>query len=129
MAQVKIYGLAQVLPQKRQALSTAIHESLMEAFGLPENKKFHRYIMLDRENYIFPDDRSEQYTIIEISIFSGRSSEAKKRLLSLLFSNIKRLAGIDGQDVEITIYENRMANWGIRGIPGDELALNYNVKV
>ncbi|APF21976.1 putative transglutaminase-like protein [Clostridium butyricum] len=32
-------------------------------------------------------------------------------------------------DVEITIFETPNYNWGIRGVPGDELGLNYKVNV
>ena len=31
--------------------------------------------------------------------------------------------------VEITIYETPRGNWGIRGVPGDELMLGYKVEV
>ena len=129
MAQVKIYGSESSLVEKRKSLSKAIHESLMEVFGLPENKLFHRFIMLDEENFKYPPDRSSNYTIIELSIFEGRSIETKKQLINLLYKKIKEQAGIEEQDIEITIFETPMSNWGIRGIPGDELALNYKVKV
>ena len=33
------------------------------------------------------------------------------------------------QDIEITIFETPRHNWGIRGLPGDELTLTYNVNV
>lgn len=129
MAQVKIYGIKTSLDAKKENLSKAIHESLMEAFGLPENKRFHRYISLNEGDFFYPLDRSQQYTIIELSIFEGRSVEAKKELLNLIFSKVKQYTDIDSQDVEITIFETPMSNWGIRGMPGDELALNYKVKV
>ena len=129
MAQVKIYGLKTSLGKIKENLSKAIHEPLMEAFGLPENKKFHHYILLAEEDFFYPSDRSKLYTIIELSIFEGRSVEAKKELINLIFSKVKQYTDIDSQDVEITIFETPMSNWGIRGMPGDELALNYKVKV
>ena len=129
MAQVKIYGLKTSLETKKENLSKAIHESLMEAFGLPESKRFHRYILLNEGDFFYPDDRSQAYTIIELSIFEGRSVEAKKELINSIFSKVKQYTGIDNQDVEITIFETPMSNWGIRGMPGDELTLNYKVKV
>ena len=129
MAQVKIYGLRSSLTQIREQLSGAIHEALMESFGLPENKKFHRYILLDEDDFQYPPDRSNQYTIIELSIFEGRSIEAKKKLINLLFYKIESQVGIDKQDIEITFFETPMSNWGIRGLPGDELALTYKVDV
>ncbi len=129
MAQVKIYGLEGSLAKYKESLSKSIHESLMEAFGLPENKMFHRFIMLDKENFKYPDDRSSNYTIIELSIFEGRSIETKKKLINLLYEKINKQTGIEENDIEITIFETPMSNWGIRGMPGDELVLNYKVKV
>ena len=32
-------------------------------------------------------------------------------------------------DIEITIFETPKANWGIRGLPGNELRLNYTVDI
>ncbi|MEM7020750.1 MAG: tautomerase family protein [Pseudomonadota bacterium] len=129
MAQVKIFGLEAALARHKQALSEAVHNALMTAFGLPENKRFQRFISLAPDEFQFPDDRGTNYTIIEISVFEGRSVEAKKKLIRLLFENAEKQAGISPQDLEITISETPMSNWGIRGVPADELALNYKVKV
>jgi phenylpyruvate tautomerase PptA (4-oxalocrotonate tautomerase family) len=129
VAQVKIYGLEGVLIKNREKLSASIHESLMGAFSLPENKMFHRFIPLENENFKYPSDRSSNYIIIELSIFEGRSTETKKHLINLLYEKIRNQTGIKANDIEITIFETPMLNWGIRGMPGDELALNYKVKV
>ncbi len=129
MAQIKIYGLKPSLAKNREALSLAIHSAVMEALAYPEEKKFHRFIPLDSNNFVYPKDRSENYTIIEISMFEGRSVVAKKQLINLIFENVDRQVGINPQDVEITIFETPKHNWGIRGKPGDELSLNYKVDV
>ena len=129
MAQVKIYGLRSSLSSRKKALSDAIHESLMESFGLPKEKRFHRFILLDKDDFLFPADRSENYTILEFSIFEGRSAEAKKKLINTLLSRVSATTGISPQDLEITIFETPQANWGIRGKPGDELALNYKINL
>lgn len=129
MAQIKIYGLRAHLDQRKQQLSDVIHGCAMAALQLPAEKRFHRFIALEPDDFIFPDDRSEQYTIIEISIFEGRSVEAKKSLVRLLFERLHTELGISPQNVEITIFETPRHNWGIRGQPGDELGLNYKVDV
>ena len=129
MAQIKIYGLKSSQAENAPALSSAIHAAVMEALSLPPDKKFHRFIGLEESEFIFPVDRSKNYTIIEISMFEGRSLEAKKQLIRLIFANIERDAGIAPQDVEITITETPKGNWGIRGLCGDELALGYKVNV
>ena len=129
MAQIKIYGLKSNLEEKRTVISNAIHKAVMSALEYPPEKKFHRFISLENEEFIYPDDRSEKYIIIEISMFEGRSIEAKKTLIHELYSNIGSQAGIGAQDIEITIFETPKENWGIRGMPGDELTLNYKVEV
>jgi phenylpyruvate tautomerase PptA (4-oxalocrotonate tautomerase family) len=128
MAQVKIYGHRERLAGRRQAMSDAIQTALVEALTLPPDKRFHRFIALEAEDFIHPADRSPDYTIIEISMFAGRSAEAKHKLIRLLFARIDAI-GIAPRDVEITITETPRANWGIRGQPGDELALPYEVDV
>ena len=129
MAQVTIYGLRGSLENDRAALSEAIHSSVMQAFEYPPEKKFHRFIALDRADFMYPPDRSERYTIVELSIFEGRSAEAKKLLIRLLYQRVLQLAGINPQDLEITIFETPRQAWGIRGMPGDEIGLNYKVEV
>lgn len=128
MSQVRIYGHREALATSRGAISDAVHSCLMDALGLPETKRFQRFFPMDTEDFIHPADRSERYTIIEISMFSGRSAEAKRRLIQLLFERLEGI-GIAPQDVEITIFESPAANWGIRGVSADELTLNYDVNV
>ena len=129
MPQVKIYGLRENIAAKRTALSNAIHAALMESIGTPEAKRFQRFIILDSADFIFPQDRTNKYTIIEISMFEGRSLAAKKNLIRLLYDKIASATDITPQDIEITIFETPQSNWGIRGIPGDELKLGYSVDV
>lgn len=129
MPQITVYGLEKNLEPKRLALSHAIHAALMETIGTPTQKRFQRFIMLEPENFIFPSDRSNDYTIIEISMFEGRSVEAKRNLIRTMYQKIAESADIKPQDLEITIFETPQENWGIRGVPGDELELNYQVDV
>jgi phenylpyruvate tautomerase PptA (4-oxalocrotonate tautomerase family) len=129
MAQVKIYGLKTRLEPIKPHLSDVIHQCLVEAFKLPEDKRFHRFIALDASDFIFPVDRTEKYTIIEILMFEGRSVESKKHLITSLYKALAASFEISVQDVEIVMIETPRYNWGIRGLPGDELTLNYAVNV
>ncbi|MGY3266595.1 tautomerase family protein [Lysobacter sp. HA35] len=129
MSQVKIYGYRDALTRRRRELSDAIHAAVVDALGMPQGKRFHRFIPLDADDFIHPADRSQDYTIVEISMFEGRSPEAKRQLITKLFAGIEQRCGIAPQDVEITLFETPKANWGIRGVPGDELTLAYRVDV
>ena len=129
MGQIKIYGYREHLDPIRQQLSDAIHSCVVEALQYPANKRAHRFIKLDEGDFYYPEGRSDKYTIIEISMFEGRSIEAKKLLFRLLFERIEAQVGITPNDVEITIFETPSSNWGIRGMAGDELNLNYKIDV
>lgn len=129
MAQVKIYGEREHLRSIRGALSDAIHAANRQVLGLPEDKRFHRFIALDADDFVYPPDRSAAYTVIEISMFEGRDPDTKKALLKALMETISRDLGISLQDIEITLFETPEANWAIRGRTGDELALSYKVEV
>ncbi|MGD1906759.1 MAG: tautomerase family protein [Leptolyngbyaceae cyanobacterium] len=129
MAQIKIYGLAPSLKPIQAQLSEVIHRCAQTALGLPAEKRFHRFMGLEREDFYYPSDRTEQYLILEISLFEGRSVGTKKQLLRLLMQSIHAELQIPLNDIEITIFETPKANWGIRGLPGDELSLNYAVDI
>lgn len=129
MVQVKIYGLKENIEPKRFALSYVIQSSLTEAIGTPENKRFQRFIILNSEDFLFPRDRTSNYTIIEIIMFEGRSVETKKNLIRLLYKKIRETVDITPQDLEITLIETPKENWGVRGVPGDELDLDYKVDI
>ncbi|MFK0729760.1 MAG: tautomerase family protein [Gloeotrichia echinulata GP01] len=127
MVQIKVYGLAEKLNPIKTELSNIIHTSLIEGLHIQPEKRFHRFFGLESADFYYPIDRSENYLIIEISMFEGRSVETKKQLLRLLIENIHQTFDIPVDDIEITIFETPKSNWGIRGLPGDELILNYRV--
>ena len=129
MAQVKVYGLKSELVLIRDELSATIHSCVVDALEYPQEKRFHRFFPMEAEDFLYPTDRSSKYTIIEISMFEGRSSAAKSALVQLLYERIGRSLGISHQDIEITILESPMQNWGIRGLTGDQLNLGYSVDV
>lgn len=129
MAQIKIYALNKTIKRHRDHLSIAIHQALTKTLKYPIEKKFQRFISLESEHFIYPSDRTESYIIIEISMFEGRTKEAKNALINTLFQNINDLCGIDFNDIEITIFETPKENWGIRGKNADELQLNYQINI
>lgn len=129
MGQIKIFGNKDFIKQNKETISNEIHKAVVAALKYPENKKFHRFLGLEKDDFIYPNDRSEKYLIIEISLFDGRSDEAKRTLIKEIYKNLKKALGIEEIDIEITIFETPKINWGIRGLCGDQLELNYKVEV
>jgi len=129
MAQIKIYGLKDHLNPIKAELSDVIHGCVMEALKFPANKRAHRFFPLEPDDFYMPEGRTEQYIIIELMMIEGRSVEAKKHLIRLLFARIHAELGLSLQDIEIAILEAPKSNWGFRGKTGDEVELNYTIEV
>lgn len=49
MSQVKIYGLKENLDNIKQKLSETIHSTIVEVLSFPKDKKYHRFISLEKE--------------------------------------------------------------------------------
>ncbi|MDD5033370.1 MAG: tautomerase family protein [Methylococcaceae bacterium] len=129
MAQIKIYGIKEKLAPVRERLSEVIHECVMEALQFPADKRSHRFFLMEKEDMLYPAGRTDAYTIIEIAMIEGRSVEARKKLIRLLFDKIRDEVNIQHQDIEICIQESPACNWGFRGMHGDEVKLNYKIDV
>ena len=129
MPQTKIYGNIDFIQQNRETFSTTIHSCIVDALNYPPEKKFQRFFPLQAEDFEYPSDRTQRYIIIEILLFEGRSIAAKKSLYQLLFERLKDKLDIASLDVEIIPTETPRHNWGIRGVAGDELELNYKANV
>ncbi|MBB6634747.1 tautomerase family protein [Cohnella thailandensis] len=126
MVQVKIYGIRDKLGAIRLTLSDMVHMSLVEAFQIPEEEKFQRFFWLERDDFLYPAGRSEHYTIIEILISEGHSDQAKKQLINLIYERTAA-CGLTANDLEIVLIESPLTNWGINGLPADELELPYRI--
>ncbi|NVO03662.1 MAG: tautomerase family protein [Bacteroidetes bacterium] len=106
-----------------------VHEALVNNFKIPDHDRRQRLIEYSNENFEV-GDRTENYTIIEITPFKGRSLDAKKSLYKEISINCKQELGIEDNDLTIVLNEQPLENWGIRGgNPASELNLGIDVKV
>jgi len=116
-------------PEEKQRILNAIHLAMIEALKIPPHDKLMRFIEHSPEDFVAPPNTSENFTLVEISLFSGRSLEAKRKLYKTIVESLSSL-GVEPTDVRIILYEVPMDNWGIRGgIPASEVDLGFEVKV
>ena len=127
---IVIYGIKENLNPIKAKLSDIIHKSIQSVLGMPEDKRAHRFIPMDKSDFYYPGGRSDNYTVIEINMMEGRQVETKKALIKSLFCEIASALQISPIDIEITIKEQPKHCWGFRGITGDEVVdLKYSVNV
>lgn len=80
------------------------------------------------DGFEIPCDRTDKFTIIEITIFPGRSFEAKKKLYKLIFNKLKGL-GFQDNDAVVVLNEPALDNWFCGGVPASELDLGFDLDV
>ncbi len=127
---IVVYGIKKKLNPIKAKLSDVIHGCMQSVLGLPEDKRAHRFVPMDKEDFYYPEGRTDAYTVIEINMMAGRQVETQKNLIKTLFKEIENQLSISPIDIEITIKEQPPHCWGFRGITGDEANdLKYKVKV
>jgi len=52
---------------------------MQSILGMPEGKRAHRFIPMDKTDYYYPDGRTDAHTVIEINMMQGREKQHKKR--------------------------------------------------
>ena len=114
---------------EKQQLFQALHDALVEAFGIPDDDSTQRIVEHDRENFEIPPGAHDRYVLVEITAFPGRSTSAKRRLCEAIVRNLETL-GVPAEDVSIVLHEPPMENWGIRGGKlASEVDLGYQLDV
>lgn len=86
---IVVYGIKEKLNPIKARLSDVIHGCMQSVLGMPEDKRAHRFIPLDREDFYYPGGRTDAYTVIEINMMAGRKPETQKALIKALFSELE----------------------------------------
>ncbi len=97
-----------------QAIINALHTAQVEVLKVPAHDRQIRYIEHKPEHFAIPPGKTDNYTLIELCIFPGRSRETKKALYQAIVSNLGKL-GVEPSDIFIVLHEPPLDNWGIRG--------------
>ena len=113
----------------RKSILNVVHSSLVTAFKIPDHDRSQRIIEIDPDNYEYPPGKSDNYITIEMTIFLGRSIEAKRMLYQEIVRGLKAL-GISSEDILIVLQESPLQNWGIRGgYSADQVDMGFKLDV
>jgi phenylpyruvate tautomerase PptA (4-oxalocrotonate tautomerase family) len=77
----------------------------------------------------YPDRHSDAYTLVEVTMFAGRSMEAKRRLYTAIVRGLGE-CDVAPEDVLIVIHEPPMENWSVDGgTPASEVDVGFKVDI
>lgn len=107
----------------------AVQAALVSALKIPAKDRDVVIDTYDETSRIVMTGRSQKFTRVEVTLFAGRSMEAKRALYKALAANLAEL-GVPETEVKTILIEVPTENWGLRGgYPASELDLGFKIDV
>lgn len=113
------------LGDRKRELIEAVQRALVAHLKIPETDRSVRLLEYEEDCFIGASERSIE---IEISLFAGRTVEAKRNLYNGLVDELAAF-GVSAGEIKIMLIEIPRENWGLRGKPGSEIELGFKVEV
>ena len=99
----------------KKTLLDCIHEALVETLHIEDWDRFQRIIEIKKEDFEFPEGKTDNFMIIELTIFPGRTKEQKKNAIEMITAKITERLSIAPTDIFIVFSEPPTENWGMGG--------------
>ncbi|MEW6531042.1 MAG: tautomerase family protein [Thermodesulfobacteriota bacterium] len=114
---------------EKNSIIEAVDAAMVEALKIPKHNRVIRLFEHDREDFQTRPEVSDKCALVEITLFPGRSLDAKKKLYQLIVGKLE-VVGVPRLESRVILYEPPMENWGIRGgFPACEVDLGFEVAV
>jgi phenylpyruvate tautomerase PptA (4-oxalocrotonate tautomerase family) len=114
--------------EELKGILDAIHQSLVDAIQIPAWDRLQFLHEYEEGSVYFPENAGGPYINIDITMYPGRTKEAKRKLFQLLTAALLPF-GFEPKNIMITLHEPPIGNWGVQGVPGDEVQLGYSLDV
>ena len=99
----------------KKTLLDAVHDALAAAIGIPDWDRFQKLYELEPECFERAPEKTDYFTMIEITMFPGRTKAQKARIFEEITKELYTRLGINNGDVFIVIQEPPNENWGLAG--------------
>ena len=109
-------------------LIAAVQHALVEGIRIPTDDRHIRIIEYAAESFAVPGDRGPRATLIEISMFAGRSIEAKHRLYAALQRELTQF-GLGPRDLKVVIHDEPRENWSVGGVALSDVEIGFKIDV
>lgn len=131
MALARIEVLTGRTSTQKQQIIAAVRSALSDALKAPSEDPLVRLVehQPGEMSLPYPDRHSEQFALIEITMFAGRTPATKRRLYEQIVTRLGE-TGVPARDILIVLNEQPMENWGLEGgTPASELDVGFQVEI
>lgn len=115
MPLVKINMLKGKSSEYKRTVLDAVHDGLIASLGIEDWDRFQRIIEFDKIDFEASKEKTDNFMIVELSLFPGRTKEQKRAAIEVITDNLVNRLHIQPTDVFIVISEPPLENWGMGG--------------
>jgi phenylpyruvate tautomerase PptA (4-oxalocrotonate tautomerase family) len=106
----------------------AVQRALVEGIRIPPEDRHVRILEYPPGAMAVPEDRGPRSTFIEISMFAGRSVEAKRRLYAALQREMAAF-GLGPRDLKVLVHDEPRENWSVGGVALSDVEIGFKIDV
>lgn len=100
----------------KKTVLDAVHVALENAIQIENWDRFQRLYEIEDDLFERSESKTDKFTVIEITMFPGRTKEQKSKLYKEIVKELNERLGIEPTDIFIVINEPANENWGLAGI-------------
>lgn len=128
MPSTRIETCAGWLAGRQPEVIEAAQRALIEGLRIPETDRCVRLLEYPPDCFVAPPDRGPRYTLVEISMFAGRSLEAKRRLYAALLRELTPF-GLAPRDLKVVVHDEPRENWSAGGVALSDVEIGFKIDV
>ena len=99
----------------KKTLLDAVHTALIKAIQIEDEDRLQRLYEVEEDLFEKSGSKTDRFTLIEITMFQGRTKEQKARIYEEIIRELHAKLGIPPTDVFIVIHDPPDENWGFAG--------------
>ena len=100
----------------KKTVLDAVHVALENAIQIENWDRFQRLYEIEDDLFERSESKTDKFTMIEITMFPGRTKEQKSKLYKEIVKELNQRLGIEPTDIFIVINDPANENWGLAGI-------------
>lgn len=110
------------------ALIAAVQDAIVEGIRIPPGDRDIRLLEYPAHSFAAPHGKGPRYTVVELSMFTGRSLDAKRRLYAAVATAFERF-GLPASDLKVIVHDVPRENWGLGGKAATDVEIGFKVEV
>lgn len=99
----------------KKTMLDAVHTALVNAIQIEDWDRFQRLIEIEDEFFERSENKTDKFTMIEITMFQGRTKEQKAKIYEEITKELYKRLEIQPTDVFIVLNDPLDENWGLAG--------------